>query len=96
MCHPDHHPEDLEAEEKFKQLSEAYSVLKCIRSAGSMTEIMILAFRHQGTVKVLAVMERADSEQAEWDMDTVEDVVVLSETIVFSVSYKRGESMRCF
>lgn len=27
MCHPDHHPEDSEAEEKFKQLSEAYSVL---------------------------------------------------------------------
>ncbi|MCX5811697.1 MAG: DnaJ domain-containing protein [Proteobacteria bacterium] len=26
-CHPDHHQEDPEAEEKFKQLSEAYSVL---------------------------------------------------------------------
>lgn len=26
-CHPDHHPEDPEAEERFKELSEAYSVL---------------------------------------------------------------------
>jgi curved DNA-binding protein CbpA len=25
--HPDHHPEDPEAEEKFKEISEAYSVL---------------------------------------------------------------------
>ena len=25
--HPDHHPEDPESEEKFKQISEAYSVL---------------------------------------------------------------------
>jgi curved DNA-binding protein CbpA len=26
-CHPDHHQEDPEAEDKFKQISEAYSVL---------------------------------------------------------------------
>jgi len=26
-CHPDHHPKDPEAEEKFKQIGEAYSVL---------------------------------------------------------------------
>jgi len=26
-CHPDHHPEDPASEEKFKQLSEAYSIL---------------------------------------------------------------------
>ncbi len=47
-------------------------------------------------MKVLTVTQRADSGQAEWDMAAVEDVVVLSETIVLSVWYKRGESMRCF
>jgi curved DNA-binding protein len=26
-CHPDHHPEDSESEEKFKEISEAYAVL---------------------------------------------------------------------
>jgi DnaJ-class molecular chaperone len=26
-CHPDHHPDDADSEEKFKRISEAYSVL---------------------------------------------------------------------
>ena len=27
QCHPDHHPDDSESEEKFKEISEAYTVL---------------------------------------------------------------------
>jgi curved DNA-binding protein CbpA len=30
-CHPDHHPEDPGAEEKFKLISEAYSVLENVQ-----------------------------------------------------------------
>jgi curved DNA-binding protein len=26
-CHPDHHPDDLESEERFKEIGEAYAVL---------------------------------------------------------------------